>query len=53
MYDILSIAHLPCLTRKWICIEPISKTSSASRSVTGLMTRMRLASTLVRFVVQH
>lgn len=37
-----------CLTRKWICTEPTSKTSLAWQSVTGLMMRMRLGSTLVR-----
>lgn len=41
-----------CLTRKWICTEPISKTSLAWRSVTGPMTRMKLGFTLVRYVVQ-
>lgn len=41
-----------CLTRKWICTEPTFKTSLAWQSVTGLMMRMRLGSTLVRYVMQ-
>lgn len=48
--DVWVIHLCTCLTRKWICTEPISKTSSAWRSVTGLMMRMRLGSTLVRYV---
>lgn len=50
--DVWDINLCMCLTRKWICTEPISKTSLAWRSVTGLMMRMRLGSTLVRYVMQ-